>query len=105
MADVMVAVAAKILCREFPVAGNEPLLDPTQHLGTPLTPIPGVQRQVQVAREVPQVFLQWRRRRIPGGPERPLVVCYLRHLHQAPFGLVELTMVRLSEKWYAHQLA
>jgi hypothetical protein len=42
MADVVIAIAAKILRRELPVAGNKPLLNPTQHLGAPLTAIPGV---------------------------------------------------------------
>ena len=74
VADVMVAVAAKILRRELPVAGNEPLLHSAQHLSAPLTAIPGVQRQVQVAREVTKVFQQRRGRRVPGGPDRPLVV-------------------------------
>src|SRR5262249_26850799 len=56
MADVMIAVAAKILSWELPIAGNEPFLHPAQDLGAPLPAIPGVQRQVQVAREVTQVF-------------------------------------------------
>src|SRR5215510_128732 len=63
VADIVVAVAAEVLRRELPVAGNEPLLDATQDLGTPFASIPGVQRQVQVELEITQIFQKWRRRR------------------------------------------
>src|SRR5712691_2889987 len=81
VADVMVTVAAKVLRRELPIAGNEPLLDSAQHLSAPLTAIPGIQREVQVTSEIPKVFQKRRGRRIPGGPDGPFVAAQLGDLH------------------------
>jgi hypothetical protein len=48
MADVMIRIPGKILGSKFPVAGHEPLLHPTDHLGATLAPIPAVQYRIQV---------------------------------------------------------
>src|SRR5919108_2745278 len=64
VADVMVTVAAEVLRRELPVAGDEPFLNTTQDLSPPFAPVPGVERQVQVELEIAQVFQKRRRRRV-----------------------------------------
>ena len=48
MADIMIGIPGKILGSKFPVAGHEPLLHPTDHLGATLAPIPAVQHRIQV---------------------------------------------------------
>jgi hypothetical protein len=45
VADIVIAVPAEILRREFPVAGNHPFLDAADYLGAALTSVPGVQEK------------------------------------------------------------
>src|SRR3984893_13005996 len=52
MADIVVAVAAEILCREFPVARDPPFLDAAQYLGAILAAVPAVQGQIEISDDV-----------------------------------------------------
>src|SRR5438093_5064363 len=56
VADVVVAVAAEIFCREFPIARDAPFLDAAQYLGAALAAVPAVQGQIEVAHEIPEVL-------------------------------------------------
>src|ERR1700730_5139178 len=69
MADIVVAVAAEVFRREFPVARDPPLLDAAQDLGATLAAVPAVQGQVEIADEIAEIFKKgWRF----GIPARPL---------------------------------
>ena len=103
VADIVIGVAAEILGREFPVARHQPFLDAAQHFGLALAAVPAVELQVEVAGEVAEIFDEARRGRIPGRPDRALVVVHLRDLDEAPFLLVEPRMVGLAEIRHADQ--
>jgi len=48
MAHPVIPIAGEVLGGELPVAGNDPLVDPADHLGTALAAVPGVEEKVQV---------------------------------------------------------
>src|SRR5438874_5619125 len=82
VADVVIAVAAKILGREFPIAGDEPFLNPADDFAAALAAVPAVERQVEIAAEIAEIFEEGWRRWIPGGPDRSLVAGELRDFDQ-----------------------
>src|SRR3984893_19159324 len=61
MADIVVAVAAEILCREFPVARDPPFLDASQYLGATLAAVPAVQGQIEISDEFAETLEKRRR--------------------------------------------
>ena len=89
VADVVIAVAAEILRREFPVARDQPFLDAAEHLGLAFAPIAAVQDQIEIAGEIAEIFGKGWSRRIPGGPDRALVIAQLGYLDEAPLRAVE----------------
>ncbi len=105
VADVVIAVAAEILGREFPIARDQPFLDAAQHLGLALAPVAAVEDQVEIAGEAAEIFGERRRGRVPGGPHAAFVDAELRHLDQAPLRAVELRVIGLAEIRHADQLA
>ena len=105
VADVVIAVAAEILRREFPVARHAPFLDAAQDFGCRPRCRPSRRAEVEIARNVAEIFGKGRRRRVPGGPHRALVAAQLRHLDEAPLRPVELRMVGLAEIRHADQPA
>src|SRR6202043_1373756 len=70
VADVVVAVAAEILGREFPVARDQPFLNPAEQLAAALAAVPAVERQVEIAPEIAEIFEKRRRGWVPGRPHR-----------------------------------
>ena len=56
VADIVIAVAAEILRREFPVARDQPFLDAAEHLGLALAAVPAVEDQIEKAREIAEIF-------------------------------------------------
>src|SRR3977135_1951624 len=70
VADVVIGVAAEILRRAFPVAGNEPFLHAAEHLGLTLASVPAVELQIEKAAGRAEIFEKRWRRRIPGRPDR-----------------------------------
>src|SRR5690242_13128357 len=50
MADIVIGVAAEVFRRELPVAGHQPFLDTTEHLGLALASVPAAELQVEIAR-------------------------------------------------------
>src|ERR1700730_5095587 len=105
MADIVVAVAAEILCREFPVARDPPFLDAAQYLGATLAAVPAVQGQIEISDEFAEIFEKGRRIGIPAGPDGALVAAELRDLDQSPLRFVELLVVGLAEIGHADEPA
>src|ERR1700732_778785 len=103
--DVVVAVAAEILRREFPVARDQPFLDAAQYFGAALAAIPAVESEVEIADKIAEVLEKGRCRGVPAGPHRALVDAQLRDFDQTPLRLVELLVVGLAERGHADQLA
>ena len=103
--DVVVAVAAEILCREFPVARYQPFLDAAQYFGAAVAAVPAVEREVEIADKIAEIFEKGRRHRVPAGPHRALVEAELRDLDQTPLRFVELLVIGLAEIWDADQFA
>src|ERR1700749_411537 len=97
VADIVVAVAAEILRREFPIARDQPFLDSAPYFCAALSTVPAVQRQVEIADEVAEIFENGRRHRIPASPHRALIEAQLRYLDQTPLRFVELLVVGLAE--------
>src|SRR5712692_7692523 len=97
MADVVIAVAAEIFGREFPVAWDPPFLDTAQDLGAAIGAVPAVEGQVEIVNEIAEIFEKGRCRRIPAGPDGAFVEAHLRHLDQSPLRFVELGAVGLLE--------
>src|SRR5881394_4586982 len=105
VADVVIGVAAEILGREFPVAGDQPFLNPADDFAAALAAVPAVERQVEIAAEIAEIFEEGWRRRIPGGPDRPLVAGELRDLDQTPLRTIQGRVIRLAEKWHTDETA
>ena len=105
VADVVVGVAAEVFRREFPVARNQPFLHAAQHLGLALPAVPAVEDQIEKGRELAEIFEKRRRRRVPRGPHRALVVARLRDLDEPPLRAVELRAVGLAEIGHADEPA
>src|ERR1700730_2709841 len=103
--DVVVAVAAEILGREFPVARDQPFLDAAQYFGAALAAIPAVESEIEIPDKIAEVLEKGRGRRVPAGPHRPLVEAELRDFDQTPLRFVELLVVGLAEIGHADQLA
>src|SRR2546427_13050100 len=66
--DVVIAVAAEVLGGELPVTRGEPLLDAPQNFGASFAAIPAIERQVEVASELPGVLKECRGVLTPDGP-------------------------------------
>src|SRR5215469_6092042 len=103
--DVVIAVAAEILGREFPIAWDAPFLDAAEDLGAAIAAIPAVEGQVEKAHELAKIFEKRGCLRIPIGPDRTLVAAHLCHLDEAPLRLVELGMIGLTEIGHAGERA
>src|SRR6516225_1302615 len=105
MADIVVAVAAEILGRKFPVARDAPFLDAAHDLGAALTADPAVQGQIEIADKLAEIFEEGRRFGVPAGPYSALVAAQLRDFDQAPLQLVELLVIGLAKIGDADELA
>ncbi|HXC14552.1 MAG TPA: hypothetical protein VNV39_17165 [Stellaceae bacterium] len=105
MADIVIAVAAEILRREFPVARHAPFLDAAQDLRTTVAAVPAVEGLVEIVGKIAEIFGEGGGRRVPGGPDRALVVAKLRDLDETPLRPVEGRVVGLAEIGHADQPA
>src|SRR3989441_6582936 len=103
--DVVIAVAAEVLGGKLPVTRDEPLLDAPQNFGASVAAIPAIERQVEIASELPEILEKSRRLRIPGGPHASFVGRQLSDLHQAELRPVQLPVVGLSEIRHADKLS
>src|SRR5262245_27534304 len=101
MADIVIGVAAEAFRRALRLARHHPFLDAAQHLGLALASVPAVELQIEIPGEAAEILDERRRRRIPGRPDRALVVAKLRDLDEAPFVLVEPGMIGLAEVRHA----
>src|SRR5215472_4222946 len=97
VANVVIAVARKILGREFPVARHPPFLDTAQDLGPAVAAVPGIEGQVDIRQKVAEIFEKGRRFRVPGGPYSALVQGQLRDLDEAPGRAVQGAVIGLAE--------
>src|SRR5215831_1206149 len=84
MADVVVAVAAEIFGREFPIARDQPFLDAAEYFAAAFAAVPGVKAQIEIADEITEIFEKGRRRRVPARPYRALIEGQLRNFDQPP---------------------
>src|SRR6516162_2180763 len=105
MADIVVAVAAEVFRREFPIARDPPLLDAAQYLGAAFAAVPAVQGQIEIANKLAEIFEKGRRLRVPAGPDGAFVAAYLRDLDQTPLRFVELLVIGLPKIGHADELA
>src|SRR5262249_13267529 len=80
-----------------------PFLDAPQHFGLGLAPVPAVELEVEIAGEAAEILGEGGRGRIPGCPDRALVVAELRDLDEAPLLLVEPRMIGLAQVRHADQ--
>src|SRR5262245_7735994 len=97
----MVTIATEILGGEFPVAGDHPLVHPSDHLNAPLATI---EEGIQIPGYVPEILQERRRCRVEGGKQQPLITVHLRHRDQTPMLLFQLAIVGLFEVGNTHQL-
>src|SRR5208282_3028348 len=104
MADIVVAVAAEVFGREFPIARDPPLLDSAQDFGAAFATVPAVQSQIEIANKVAEIFEKGRRLGVPAGPDGALVAAQLRDLDQAPLRFVELLVIGLAEIRHTDEL-
>ena len=105
MADVVIAVARKILRREFPVARHPPFLDAAQDFGAAVAAVPGIEGQVDIGQEIAEIFEKGRRLGVPSGPYRALVAAQLRDLDEAPGRPVQCAVIGLAEIGDTDELA
>src|SRR5208282_1444576 len=105
MADIVVAVAAEVFGREFPIARDPPLLDSAEDFGAAFATVPAVQSQIEIANKVAEIFEKGRRLGVPAGPYCALVAAQLRDLDQPPLRFVELLVIGLAEIGHADQSA
>ena len=97
----MISVRSELLCRELPVAGNDPLLDAGDRLGPLLT---AVEHNVHIEFDVTQVFVERRRVGVPVGKNQALVGFDARLL-RSPLRLVQATTEGFLLHRYAYQIA
>src|SRR5262245_56794665 len=69
MADVMQRVSRAVLGDDFPVGRNDPFLHAADDLDLTVAGIPRTEPDTQRIRGAAQIFLERRRRRIPGRPD------------------------------------
>src|SRR5206468_8652506 len=105
VAHAVVAVAREVLGRELPVAGDEPLVDSADRLGPALAAVPRVEEEVEIELVAADVFRERWRRRVPGGPDRALVVLHPRDLDEPPPAPVELRAVGVLGERHADERA
>ena len=97
VADIVVAVAAEILGRKFPVARDQPFLHAAEHLGAAIAAVPAVEAQIEIAAEVAEIIEKRRRRGVPARPHGSLVAVQLRDLDETPLRAVELRMIGFAK--------
>jgi hypothetical protein len=105
VAHAVIAVAREVLGRELPVAGDEPLVNTADRFGAALAAVPGVEQQVEIELVAADVLGERRRRGVPGGPDRALVVLHLGDLDQPPLAPIELRAVRVLRERHADERA
>jgi hypothetical protein len=105
VADIVIAVAAEILRREFPIARDQPFLHAAEDLAAALAAVPAVERQIEIAAEIAEIVEERRRRRVPTRPHRSLVAAQLRDLDEPPLRAVELRVIRLAKERHPDQTA
>jgi hypothetical protein len=93
VAHVVVCIAQKIFRGEFPVAGNVPFLDSRQNFRSPFAPVAAIQEIIQMSPRISEVVEEGRRRRIPGRPNRALIIFQLGNLDQSPLRFVEASLL------------
>jgi hypothetical protein len=97
VADVVIAVAAEILGREFPVARDQPFLHAADDFAAALAAVPAIERQVEIPEELAEIVEKRRRRRVPGRPHRSLVAAQLRDFDETPLRPVESRVIGLAK--------
>src|SRR5712671_1434248 len=103
MADIVIAVAAEVFRREFPVARDQPFLHAGQDLAAALAAVPAIERQIEVAAEIAEIVEKRRRRLVPIRPDRALVGAELGDFDEAPARLIELLVIGLAEERHADE--
>ena len=84
VADIVVGIAAEIFRGEFPVARDQPFLNPAQHLGLALAPVPAVEDQIQKRRELAEIFAGRAARRDPRSPRSSPCSCTIARPRRGP---------------------
>src|SRR2546422_11664319 len=65
--DIVIAVAAEVLGGGLPVTRDEPLLDAPQNLGAAVAAGPAIERPIEIAPEIAEIFDEPRGVRVPRG--------------------------------------
>src|SRR5712671_1071328 len=104
MADIVIAVAAEVFRREFPVARDQPFLHAGQDLAAALAAVPAIERQIEVAAEIAEIVEKRRRRLVPIRPDRALVSAELGDFDEAPARLIKLLVIGLAEERHPDQM-
>lgn len=110
VADVVIEVADEVFRWELPVASDTPLLHAADELRTAVGTVAVIQGRIQVVAHVAEVVQEGRRLRVPGRPDRALVVVDLGNALQPPGALVEFALVvggiprhAMKTAWTVHQ--
>src|SRR6266851_9126372 len=104
MADIVIAVAAEVFRREFPIARDQPFLHAGQDLAAAFAAVPAIERQIEVAAEIAEIVEKRRRGRVPIRPDRALVGTELGDFDEAPARLIQLLVIGLAEERHADQM-
>src|SRR6516164_1195082 len=96
----VVAVAAEVFGRKFPVARHDPFVHATNHLDTALAT---VEERIQVPRHLAEILAQRRRLGVEGGEVEPLVAVEVRHRCEAPALPLQFTVIGFLEIRHPYQ--
>src|SRR5215469_1174358 len=98
----VVAVAAKIFGRKFPVARHDPFVHAADDLDAALAT---VEERIQVPRHLAEILAQRRCLRVKGGEQQSLVAVELRHRGEAPALPLQFAVIGFLEIRYPYQPA
>src|SRR6516164_8143638 len=96
-ADV-IAVAAKILGRQLPIARHNPFVHAADDLDAAFS---AVEERIEIPGHLPQIFAQWRRLSVKGREVQSFVIVQLRHWGQSPALAVQFAVISFLEIGHA----
>jgi hypothetical protein len=90
----VMAIATQVFGRKFPVARDNPFIDPLENLDSAVDP---VENRAQIPSHFSKVFKQWRRLRIKSRENHSRMDVQLRNGNQAEFGSIQFAVICLLE--------